>query len=79
VLCDFREELSVPLGSVIVFVTALSLPFFAANAAPTKPPPTNISDEAIAMAKRAAFVLLLYIAIDNEDRLLRNMKINNIY
>jgi hypothetical protein len=52
--------------------------FFAANAEPTKPLAT-ISDEAMAMAKRAAVVLLVNIIIDNNAKFLRNMKANKVH
>jgi hypothetical protein len=47
----------------------------AAYAEPTKPLAT-ISDEAMAMAKRAAVIRLLNITFDDDDAVLRNMKQN---
>jgi hypothetical protein len=52
--------------------------FFAANAKPTKPLAT-ISDDAMAMAKRAAAVLLVNITIDANATFLRNTKINKVH
>jgi hypothetical protein len=42
-----------------------SLFFFTANAEPTRPPLATISDEAMAMVKRAAVVPLVNIGIDS--------------
>jgi hypothetical protein len=77
-LCDFKDTgLSPPSEFVIVFVT-LSFPFFAANAKPRKPLAT-ISEEAMAIAKRAAVVFLLNIGVDDNAMFLRNVKVNKRY
>jgi hypothetical protein len=72
--------LSLASKFIIVFVGKAAFPvsFFAANAKPRKLLAT-ISDEAMAMAKRAAIVLLVNITIDVNARFLRNMKINKVH
>ena len=83
-LRDFGElDLSVPSEFIIVFVVGsvvvLELSFFAANAKPTRPPLTTISDDAMAMAKRAAVILLLNITTDHNATFLRNAKITKVH
>ena len=80
VLLDFEESSRNTAGRLDLSSSVELVPLaFFANAEPTKPPLTTISDEAMAMVNRAAVVLLVNITIDDNARFLRNMKINKVH